>query len=53
MAGGIEFVNIIELIEHCLNKHDVKRSASLEELFEADAWAREEVRAKVRKGIRT
>jgi len=52
LAGGIEFVNIIELIEHCLNKHDVKRSASLEELFEADAWAREEVRAKVRKGIR-
>jgi 1-deoxy-D-xylulose-5-phosphate reductoisomerase len=53
LAGGIEFVNIIELIEYCLNKHDVKRSASLEELFEADAWAREEVRAKVRKGIRT
>lgn len=53
LAGGIEFVNIIELIEHCLNKHDVKRSASLEELFEADAWARQEVRAKVRKGIRT
>ncbi len=53
LAGGIEFVNIIELIEHCLNKHDVNTSASLEELFEADAWAREEVRAKVRKGIRT
>ena len=52
LAGGIEFVNIIELIEHCLNKHDVITSASLEELFEADAWAREEVRAKVRKGIR-
>ncbi len=51
LAGGIEFVNIIELIEHCLNKHDVNTSASLEELFEADAWAREEVRAKVRKGI--
>jgi len=53
LAGGIEFVNIIELIEHCLDKHNVITSASLEELFEADAWAREEVRAKVRKGIRT
>lgn len=53
LAGGIEFVNIIELIEHCLDKYDVKRSASLDELFKADAWAREEVRAKVRKGIRT
>jgi 1-deoxy-D-xylulose-5-phosphate reductoisomerase len=52
LAGDIEFVNIIELIEHCLNKHDVKASASLEELFEADAWAREEVRIKVHKGIR-
>ncbi len=53
LAGGIEFVNIIELIEHCLDRYDVKRSASLDELFKADAWAREEVRAKVRKGIRT
>jgi 1-deoxy-D-xylulose-5-phosphate reductoisomerase len=46
LAGGIEFVTIMELIEHCLNKHDVKASASLEELLEADAWAREEVRIK-------
>ena len=49
LAGGIEFVNIIELIEHCLNKHNVITSASLEDLFEADAWAREEVRIKVHK----
>jgi len=53
LSGGIEFVNIIELIEHCLDKHNVITSASLEELFEADAWAREEVRIKVHKGIRT
>jgi len=51
LAGGIEFVNIIELIEHCLDKHNAITSASLEELFEADAWAREEVRIKVHKGI--
>lgn len=43
LAGRIKFVNIVELIEHCLSKHDVKRQVSLEELLEADAWARREV----------
>ncbi len=43
LAGRIKFVNIVELIEHCLNKHDVKTTVSLEELLEADAWARREV----------
>ncbi len=43
LAGRIKFVSIIELIEHCLNKHNVKRRVSLEELLEADAWARREV----------
>ena len=52
LAGGIEFVSIVELIEHCLNKHDVKTSASIEELLEADAWARKEVKVKVHKSIR-
>ncbi len=52
LAGGIEFVNIVELIEHCLNKHDVKTSASIEELLEADAWARKEVEVKVHKSIK-
>jgi 1-deoxy-D-xylulose-5-phosphate reductoisomerase len=43
LAGRIKFVNIVELIEHCLNKHNVKTSVSLDELLEADAWARMEV----------
>jgi len=43
LAGRIKFVNILELVEHCLNKHDVKTGVSLEELLEADAWARREV----------
>jgi len=43
LAGRVKFVNIVELIEHCLNKHSVKTKASLEELLEADAWARTEV----------
>jgi 1-deoxy-D-xylulose-5-phosphate reductoisomerase len=43
LAGRIKFDNIVELIECCVNKHDVKTDASLEELLEADAWARREV----------
>jgi 1-deoxy-D-xylulose-5-phosphate reductoisomerase len=43
LAGRIKFSNIVELIEDCLNKHNVKRQLSLEELLEADAWARKEV----------
>ncbi len=43
LAGRIKFVNIVELIEHCLAKHEVKRDASLEELLLADEWARREV----------
>ncbi|MHC4624076.1 MAG: 1-deoxy-D-xylulose-5-phosphate reductoisomerase [Planctomycetota bacterium] len=43
LAGRIRFANIIELIEHCLNKHSVTTHVSLEELLEADAWARKEV----------
>jgi 1-deoxy-D-xylulose-5-phosphate reductoisomerase len=43
LAGRIKFVRIVELIEYCLNKHNVKRRVSLEELLEADGWARREV----------
>ena len=43
LAGRIKFVSIVELVEHCLNKHNVKTSLTLEELLEADAWARKEV----------
>jgi len=55
LAGRIKFVNIVELIEHCLNKHSPKSCVSLEELLEVDAWARREVekRAQEYKKIRT
>ncbi len=43
LAGRIKFVRIVELIEHCVNKHNVKTRVSLEELLEVDAWARREV----------
>lgn len=45
LAGTIRFVNILELVEHCLNNHDVKTGVSLEELLEADVWARRQVAA--------
>ena len=43
LAGKIKFVNIVEIIEDCLNRHNVRPTVSLEEVFEADAWARREV----------
>lgn len=43
LAGRITFVNIIEFIEHCLDKHSIKTEVSLEELLEVDDWARREV----------
>ena len=43
LEGRIKFVRIVELIEQCLSKHNVKTKVSLEELLEADAWARREV----------
>lgn len=43
LEGRIKFVNIVELIEHCLSRHEVQKGESLEELLEADAWARREV----------
>jgi 1-deoxy-D-xylulose-5-phosphate reductoisomerase len=43
LAGRIKFVNIVEIIENCLNRHNVKPTVSLEEVLKADAWARREV----------
>jgi 1-deoxy-D-xylulose-5-phosphate reductoisomerase len=53
LAGRIKFVRIVELIEDCLNKHNVKRQVSLEELLETDGWARKEVEQRAREHIRT
>ncbi len=44
LAGRIRFPQITELVEHCLHKHKVRRAVSLEELLDADAWARREVK---------
>ncbi len=44
LAGRIRFLQIMELVEHCLNRHDVRPITGLEELLEADGWARKEVK---------
>jgi 1-deoxy-D-xylulose-5-phosphate reductoisomerase len=43
-AGEIKFLQIMELVEHCLCKHQIKHTMCLDELLEADAWARREVK---------
>ena len=44
LEGRIKFANIVELIEYCLNKHKVKKDATLKDLISADNWARNEVK---------
>jgi len=44
LAGRIQFLQIMDLVENCLNRHSVRPAESLEELLEADVWARREVR---------
>jgi len=44
LAGRIRFGMIVKVIEHCVDKHDVYPSVSLEELLAVDAWARSEAR---------
>jgi 1-deoxy-D-xylulose-5-phosphate reductoisomerase len=51
LAGRIKFVNIVELIEHCLNKHNIKNKAGLDDILEADAWARKEVARKLKRPV--
>ncbi len=43
LAGRIKFANIVELVRHCLDNCVVKTDVTLEELLEADAWAKREV----------
>ncbi len=47
LDGRIRFVQIMELIEHCLETHDVSQATTLEELLQADAWGRAQVRRRL------
>ena len=42
LAGKISFPAIPKMIEKVMARHRVKKNPSLEDLLEADAWAREE-----------
>jgi len=44
LAGRIRFLQILELVERCLDNHQIKHTTCLDELLEADAWARREVK---------
>ena len=48
LSGAIGFARIVELIEECLDKHVVQTRAALEDLMEADTWAREEVHSRIK-----
>ena len=43
LKGRIRFGRIVELIEQCLESHKTHDCACLDELLEADAWARRQV----------
>jgi 1-deoxy-D-xylulose-5-phosphate reductoisomerase len=43
LNGAIEFVQIMDCVDECLNRHDVKTHVGLDELVAADLWARDEV----------
>ena len=44
LNGAIKLTRIVDLVEHCLDKHDIKQNVGLEDLLEADAWARNQVK---------
>lgn len=43
LAGRVKFTSIMELVERCVDEHEVSLCVTLEELLEADAWARRKV----------
>jgi len=51
LAGRISFVQIMQLVEHCLDKHDVRPTIGLEEVLEADVWARNEVKSRLERSL--
>jgi 1-deoxy-D-xylulose-5-phosphate reductoisomerase len=43
LEGRIQFGQIVELIDHCLQAHSIQEHLTLDELLEIDVWARREV----------
>lgn len=44
LAGRIQFIEISDLVEHIMGKHDVTPVTTLEEVIEVDRWARQQAR---------
>jgi len=42
LNGKIKFIHIFELIEKVMQKHEVNNNPSINDIIEADAWAKEE-----------
>ena len=51
LDGRIGFLRIMDLVESCLDRHDVRPRPSLEELLEADGWARRHVMSRLRQMV--
>jgi len=51
LAGRIRFGMIVRAIEHCVNKHEVRSSVSLEELLAVDALARDQARRYLKREV--
>jgi 1-deoxy-D-xylulose-5-phosphate reductoisomerase len=47
LAGRIRFPEIMDLVEGCLNDHEIRHTTCLDELLEADAWARRNVKGRM------
>ena len=47
LKGSIKFARIVELIAYCVDTHTVNPCHSLDELLQADAWARETVNKRI------
>ena len=45
LNGVIEFVQILDFVDDCLSRHDVRTDVGLDELMEADLWARNQMEA--------
>jgi 1-deoxy-D-xylulose-5-phosphate reductoisomerase len=47
LDGRIAFLSILELVERCLDRHVLRANATIEDLLEADAWARQTVQTEI------
>lgn len=44
LQGRIKLTRIMDTVEHCLDRHTIKQGGHLQDLLDADAWARDQVK---------